>query len=238
MDPVILKIREDLEKSRDEKTSRNFQRFFREDVKCYGVKTGTVSAIARTYWKEVKSLEKKEIFRLCEELYRSGLCEEAFVVSNWVPRLADRFEPEDLLVFEHWIDTYISNWAACDGFCNHAVGDFIETYPDRLADVKRWTGSGNRWMRRAAAVSLILPAKHGKYLDTALEIADLLLTDEDDMVQKGYGWLLKEASRHHEREVFEYVMRNRKVMPRTALRYAIELMPKDLKARAMKKDWK
>jgi hypothetical protein len=32
-------------------------------------------------------------------------------------------------------------------------------------------------------------------------------------------------------------MKNKKVMPRTALRYAIELMPKDLKAEAMKKDW-
>lgn len=44
-------------------------------------------------------------------------------------------------------------------------------------------------MRRATAVSLIIPAKRGKYLDDVLEIADALLTDEDDMVRKGYGWL-------------------------------------------------
>ena len=91
-------------------------------------------------------------------------------------------------------------------------------------------------MRRAAAVSLIVPAKRGKFLPEAIEIADLLLTDTDDMVQKGYGWLLKEASRQHQAEVFAYVMRNRIVMPRTALRYAIELMPKESKAEAMKKD--
>jgi 3-methyladenine DNA glycosylase AlkD len=54
------------------------------------------------------------------------------------------------------------------------------------------------------------------------------------MVQKGYGWLLKEASRQHNGEVFTFVMENKKQMPRTALRYAIELMPKDLKAEAMK----
>ena len=91
-------------------------------------------------------------------------------------------------------------------------------------------------MRRAAAVSLIIPAKHGKFLSEAIEIADLLLTDSDDMVQKGYGWLLKEASRQHQAEVFTYVMQNKKEMPRTALRYAIELMPKEMKAEAMKKD--
>jgi 3-methyladenine DNA glycosylase AlkD len=57
------------------------------------------------------------------------------------------------------------------------------------------------------------------------------------MVQKGYGWLLKEASRKHTDEVFAYVMRNKRSMPRTALRYAIELMPKEHKAEAMKKEW-
>ena len=64
----------------------------------------------------------------------------------------------------------------------------------------------------------------------------MLLTDEDDMVQKGYGWLLKEESRKHQKEVFNYVFKNRKVMPRTALRYAIELMPKELKTKAMQKN--
>ena len=117
------------------------------------------------------------------------------------------------------------------------MGDFIEQYPEYTDELKRWTKSGNRWMRRAAAVSLIVPAKHGKFLREAIEIADLLLTDSEDMVQKGYGWLLKEESRNHTDEIFAYVMRNRKVMPRTALRYAIELMSKEMKSDAMTKDW-
>jgi 3-methyladenine DNA glycosylase AlkD len=63
----------------------------------------------------------------------------------------------------------------------------------------------------------------------------MLLVDEDEMVQKGYGWLLKEESRKHQKEVFDYVLKNKSVMPRIALRYAIELRPKELKAEAMKK---
>jgi 3-methyladenine DNA glycosylase AlkD len=74
------------------------------------------------------------------------------------------------------------------------------------------------------------------FLTEALEISDTLLSDGDDIVQKGYGWLLKEESRLHQKEVFDYVVKNRGVMPRTALRYAIELMPKELKAEAMKKE--
>jgi 3-methyladenine DNA glycosylase AlkD len=54
------------------------------------------------------------------------------------------------------------------------------------------------------------------------------------MVQKGYGWLLKEASRKHRQEVFRYVMEHKEVMPRTALRYAVELMPHAMRTIAMK----
>jgi 3-methyladenine DNA glycosylase AlkD len=237
MDPVIVHIRKDLKGNADPATQKSFQRFFREAVKYYGVKVPTVGKIAQKHWKEIKSRDKREIFRLCEELYKSGYCEEAFVVSNWVPHLAKQYEPEDLAIFRHWIDTYITNWATCDGFCNHTMGDFIQKYPDCIDELKHWTQSPNRWMRRAAAVSLIVPAKHGKFHNEAIAIADLLLTDNDDMVQKGYGWLLKEASREHTDEVFAYVMKNKKAMPRTALRYTIELMPRDLKAEAMKKDW-
>ncbi|MEI7856433.1 MAG: DNA alkylation repair protein [Methanomicrobiales archaeon] len=237
MDPVISDIRQDLESHADPDLRKTSQRFFKEEIRCYGIKTATVIAIAKKYWKVVKERPKPEIFSLCEELYQSGYIEESFVVSNWAHALFGRYEQEDLGVFRHWIDTYITNWASCDGFCNHTMGDFIEEYPEYIDELKRWTQSENRWMRRAAAVSLIVPAKHGKFLNESMEIANLLLTDGDDMVQKGYGWLLKEASRKHTDEIFSYVMMNRKEMPRTALRYAIELMPKELKAEAMKKDW-
>ena len=237
MDPVIALIRKELSDAADPVIQKNAQRFFKEEIACYGIKTAVVVAIAKKFWKEINVRNKQEIFLLCDELYRSGMMEDAFVVSTWAPLLKDRYERDDLSVFRRWIDSYITNWAACDGFCNHAVGDFIEKFPDAVAELKEWTRSENRWMRRAAAVSLIVPAKHGKFPGDAIEIADLLLTDTDDMVQKGYGWLLKEASRKHTDEVFSYVMKNKINMPRTALRYAIELMPKEKKAEAMKKDW-
>jgi 3-methyladenine DNA glycosylase AlkD len=106
-------------------------------------------------------------------------------------------------------------------------------YPDHLSDLKKWTLSDNRWVRRASAVSLILPARHGKFLRDIFEIAEILLLDKDDMVQKGYGWMLKEASKPYQKEVFDFVMKNKAVMPRTALRYAIEKMPTELKLMAM-----
>ena len=236
MHPVIPKIRSDFKKYIDHKSKQSFQRFFKERVKYYGVKTGLVHQIARTYWPQIKVLPKPDAFAIFETLLASDYCEEAFMVSSWAPKLIKQFEPKDLDIFERWIDRYINNWAKCDSFCNHTVGDFIEKHPQSISRLKIWAKSQNRWLKRAAAVSLIVPAKRGKYLNEVFAIADLLLLDPDDMVQKGYGWLLKEASRQHQQAIFDYVVKNKQTMPRTALRYAIELMPQNLKQIAMKRE--
>jgi 3-methyladenine DNA glycosylase AlkD len=233
---IVAEIREELEAGADEKTRNSAQRFFKESVKGYGVKTVVVRKIAKKHWSEVKLFGKEKIFALCEELFMSDYMEEAFVASFWLPNLIEQLEPSDLATFKVWIEKYVNNWAKCDALCNHTVGGVIEKHPESVNEVKSWAKSENRWLKRAAAMSLIVPAKKGGFLREVFEISDTLLSDEDDMVQKGYGWLLKEASRKHQKEVFNYVLKNRKIMPRTALRYAIELMPKELKKEAMKRD--
>ncbi|MGD0645030.1 MAG: DNA alkylation repair protein [Candidatus Bathyarchaeia archaeon] len=236
MKNILVQIRDELKANTDPKTQKSFQRFFKEQVKYYGVKTGTVGKIAKKYWKQVKTFDKPTIFLLCEELYRSDYTEEAFIVSFWLPNYIEHLELSDLAIFKMWIGRYINNWAKCDGFCNHTVGDLIQKYPESLSEVKSWAKSDSRWLKRASAVSLIVPAKKGEFLQEAFEICGILLVDEDDIVQKGYGWLLKEESRKHQKEVYDYVVKNKETMPRTALRYAVELMPKELKAQAMKRE--
>jgi 3-methyladenine DNA glycosylase AlkD len=161
--------------------------------------------------------------------------EEAFISCDWAYRLRSRYEPADFELFEEWITRYVNNWAKCDTLCNHTVAAFVEEFPDYVKRLKTWTKSPNRWLRRAAAVTLILPARNGKFLKDVFEIADSLLLDKDDLVQKSYGWLLKEAGKPYQQEVFNYVIKNKAVMPRTALRYAIEKFPVDLKKQAMAK---
>ncbi len=65
-------------------------------------------------------------------------------------------------------------------------------------------------------------------------MASKLLLDTDDLVQKGYGWMIKEASKKYPQEIFEFVTENKNNMPRTALRYAIEKLPADYRKQAMK----
>lgn len=232
---LISEIREELRAASDEKTKKTAASFFKESVEFYGVKTGIVNHIARDRFKEIKQLKPAAIYELCEELLNSNYLEEAFIALEWSYRLAALYQPEDFSTFERWLDTYITNWATCDTLCNHTIGSFIEKYPEYVGKLKEWAKSKNRWKRRAAAVSLIVPAKRGKFLKDAFEIADILMADKDDLVQKGYGWLLKEESCTRQQEVFDFLMNHRQVMPRTAFRYALEKMPPDLRRLAMQK---
>ena len=235
MNSIIQKIRRELKDNADLRTKATGQSFFKEKVQLHGVKSATVAKIAKRSFLDIKELDKDAVFDLCELLWQSGYMEESFVACQWAYSLRDRFKPTDFRILARWVKEYVSNWAACDTLCNHTVAAFIEMYPRYLAELKKWTRSKNRWVRRASAVTLIVPARNGLFLSDIFEIADLLLVDEDDLVQKGYGWMLKAASESQRKEVFDYVMRNKDRMPRTALRYAIEKMPVEMKQKAMAK---
>lgn len=233
MTHLIERIREELRESSSEEFKVSGRRFFKEEVRLYGVRTPVVNSMAKKHMRAIESLPKTELFSLCEELWRSGMMEECFIACNWVYANRDRYDAGDFSVMERWVGAYVDNWATCDTFCNHSVGFMVESYPSLIDRLKVWTGSTNRWVRRASAVSLIVPAKKGLFKDEVFRIADILMMDEDDMVRKGYGWLLKVTCEKHQDEVFDYVMMHRDVMPRTSLRYAIEKMPKDMRAKAM-----
>jgi len=234
-DHFIENLRESLRENADEKTRESALRFFKEEVRFYGVKSAIIHQISNEHFKPIKNKPKAEIFELCETLWQSGMMEESIVACNWSYYVRKKYEPSDFKLFERWVNDYITNWASCDTFCNHTVGTFVEMYPHFIHELKTWAWSTNRLMRRAASVSLIIPAKKGFFLNDIFEIATILLTDSDDMVQKGYGWMLKVACKQHEPAVFDYIMKHKTTMPRTALRYAIEKMPAELKAIAMAK---
>ena len=201
-----------------------------------GVRTPVVREIAARHFKQIKGLGMDGVLELCEALLETRLCEHRTIAFDWSFRLRKQYLPEHFAVLERWLKEYVDDWSSCDDLCCHGLGDFVLRYPEFVHPVKAWSHSTNRWLRRASAVTFIYGARRGESLEYVLEVADALLTDPEDMVQKGYGWALKVASKTHQDEVFAYVMRNKSAMPRTALRSAIAKMPEKLRREAMKKE--
>jgi 3-methyladenine DNA glycosylase AlkD len=235
IETYVDRIRDDLKAAADPAVEESSSRFFKEGEHflCYGLKGAAVNKLAKQYLAETKELPKCDVVALCEALWQSGYQEEAGIACALSEKLGSASTPEDFDVYADWVNRYVRNWAMCDTFCNHTIGDLVMKYPELSERLFGWTRSENRWVKRGSAVTLIIPARRGMFLPLVFRIADALLQDTGDMVQKGYGWMLKAASEAHEQEVFDFVMERRAVIPRTALRYAIEKMPQEKRKLAM-----
>jgi len=206
--------------------------FFKEEINPIGVRTPIRKKIEKKYFP--KGASKQEVFSLCEKLLEKKTQEETHIAFGWAFRMKKEYKKQDFARFEKWLKNYVNNWAFCDDFCTHALGALVNQYPELVKKTMKWTKFKNRWLRRASAVVLIYPwTKPNLFLKEIFQVADMLLEDEDDMVQKGYGWMLKVAADHYQKEVFNFVMKRKNQMPRTALRYAIEKMPSTMKKKAM-----
>lgn len=220
---VILKIRKELKASVDLKYKKGECRYFKEKIKPIGVRSAVVRDITQKYFLLLKKEWKYEDFvKLGEKLLSDGWFEEIGIAFSFMEHLSDQFTQESFYLFEDWLNKYVSNWANCDQLSNHLIGDVVEKYPKYINNLVKWTKSKNRWVRRSSAVSLIIPAKKGLFLKEVFKIAENLMEDEDEMVQKGVGWLLKEASRKHEEEVVKFLLKWKSKTSRLVLRYATE----------------
>lgn len=230
---MLKEIVAKLKSAGDKKTAESSKRFFKEDVNFFGLKSAQTRGIAKEYMPSIAKMDKSAVFELAQQLMKLNYLESSSVASDFVYAKRRDFTKSDFKVFEKWANEYITNWAACDTFFNHCMNALIEKFPELIPDIKKWCKSRNRWVRRAAAVTFILSARHGKFIDDVFEIADTMLTDEDDMVQKGYGWALKAAGESAPTRVYDFVTARHARMPRTAYRYAIEKLPADMRKKAM-----
>ncbi|HLD27239.1 MAG TPA: DNA alkylation repair protein [Patescibacteria group bacterium] len=243
---ILSDIRKELKKNVDPLYKKGSLNFFKEKVLLYGVRSPQLKKIESSFWQRVKILNKKDFIKLTEVLFKSNLNEEFSLGCGWLNRRIDEFTAADFKILKTWLKKYVTNWAMCDDYCAHPLGYFIYKYPQFIKQTKKWTADKNRWVKRAAAVVHIHPTKKSspffvqinknktKYLKDVFEISDKLLTDAEDLVQKGYGWMLKEAANLFQKNIFDFIIKRKHSLPRTALRYAIEKMPAKLKKRAMR----
>jgi len=144
------------------------------------------------------------------------------------------YTPELFPVFEKWAN-YLTNWAHTDEFARHHIGKLLTLDDSLFKELLKWTKSNNRWIRRATVVAFEIEAGKGNYLKEVFIICNKLMKDEDEMVQKGIGWILKEASKKHPNEVAAFLFHWKPKISRKILSTACEKMPVTLKQKVLEK---
>ncbi len=233
---VIDKIEKEVGKYNKPENLINYQRWFKEKLEDpIGLRGPYLKKVSNAVFKEYKDLSKKEILDICDAILKSGIKYNRFFAFDWAEKIENQLSKPDFARFERWVKDYVENWGHCDSICCGALGKLIARYPELSKRPFKWTTSKNRWLRRAAAVSLIPGTRKGLFIDDVFKTAERLLMDEDDLVQKGYGWMLKDSYGEHGKAVYEFITAHKDRMPRTALRYALERYPKDKRKKAMAK---
>ncbi|MCD4820906.1 MAG: DNA alkylation repair protein [Methanococcoides sp.] len=230
----IEKIQKGLEANIDQDYRNTIRDHFQMNVDNFlGVRMPAVRQIATSEFDKTKKFN--EILSLCEDLLGTGIYEHKIISFLWVQRCKNDLLHEHFDTFYRWLSEYVNDWSDCDTLCTNVLGEFLFIYPEFAPQMEKWTDSKNKWVRRGAAVSLIFGLRKGIFLKTAFSVADKLLDEEEDLVLKASGWMLKEGSKSFQKEVFDYLMANKEVMPRITLRYAAEKMPEKMRTEIMKR---
>lgn len=236
IDSALERLRTETGRYDKPKYRKNYQRFFKEKLaQPESIALNYLRKISGTVYREFRKCPVGEKLAICEALLKDGTDYSRFFAFDWAEKSVKQCGPSEFKRFERWLRSKVDNWATCDHLCCGVIGKLVAVNPGLVKKTRSWAKSKDRWLKRASAVALIPGLRDTIDIREGIATANLLMADEDDMVRKGCGWMLKEATKRFQGEVFAYVMENRDKMSRTTLRYAIEKLPAGTKKRAMGK---
>jgi 3-methyladenine DNA glycosylase AlkD len=217
MSEEIEHIREELKKSgNDEKAVFN-KRYLKSPYEFYGLRVPEIRNIVKKY----KNLEFNSALNLFDELWNSGNHEEMsfalYILGNYVKKHPD-------YVWKFLLERIekAKTWDHVDELSSHILGVILAEDMRRMNEIRPLFESRNPWMRRISIVSTYPLIKKNR-IDLTLRLAERLVYDKDAYVQKGAGWMLREAGKKNRLAVREFILIHLNMKP-VAFSYATEKM--------------
>lgn len=226
---IAAQIRSALRDGGSPEHASGVQWFFKDEIKSHGWYTADLRRAVRHCRREILTEHDFDfLVKVADELFSGAVLEEKVAAIFLLEKMDAEFGDREFKMFESWLDR-ISSWADHDGLVHCLIGPMILAKPSRVLAAFRWAKSPKRWHRRAACVALIQGTRKNKFLPQIKKLSNALLSDQDDMVQKGLGWLLRETAKYDPKRTVPYLMRIRERAPRLVLRTACETLPKAAK---------
>jgi 3-methyladenine DNA glycosylase AlkD len=230
---IVQNIQRKLQELGSREKAKVLQRFFKTGPGEYGegdVFVGVKVPELRKLAKEYHEITVKEV----KQLLRSAIHEERLLaLFILVRKYSKGNEAEKKRIYELYLKNtqFINSWDLVDISAHHIIGAFlVDKSKEPLYSLAK---SMNLWERRISIISTFYFIKHDKYAET-IKISEILLTDEQDLIHKAVGWMLREVGKRHMPTEEKFLRKHYKRMPRTMLRYAIEKFPEDKRQRYLK----
>lgn len=215
---TLSHARKTLRAHADPQKARTHRTFFKQTTDIFlGVSTPKMRQIAR----EFVSLPLRDVRALMSSrIHDERSLAHAILVLKF--RKGDDAVQKEIFEFYILNREFIRSWDGVDDSAPYIAGPYLlNRSKNLLYDLAR---SPSLWDRRIAMVTTWWFIRQGETRD-ALNIARILLRDEEDLIHKAVGWMLREVGKRDLPALERFLKKHHKVMPRTMLRYAIERFP-------------
>jgi 3-methyladenine DNA glycosylase AlkD len=226
---MLNELLNEIKSQKNEVNAKNLARFFKTGKGEYGegdmflgIKVPVQRGIVKKYWNQTTLKDIQEL--LDSKIHEERMIGLLILVNIYKKSKKDKLKQRQIFEFYLKNTSRINNWDLVDLSAPNIVGDFFSIEGTEI--LKFLAKSKNIWERRISILSTAPFIKKRMYGET-LSIAEILLNDEEDLIHKAVGWMLREVGKRNQ-EVLELFLKDRyKTMPRTMLRYAIEKFPEE-----------
>lgn len=228
---MLSELKRDLRAAANPEKAAFFPRFFKagpgeyaEGDKFLGINVPAQRIIAKKY----KDLSLPQVEELITSPWHEERLTGLFILIAAYKR-GDDTAKKKIYSFYLAHTKNINNWDLVDTSAEHIVGAYLKNRPEKMEVLLGLANSKSLWEKRIAMLSTFRYIKQGEPGE-ALEIAEILLQDNHDLIQKAVGWMLREIGKRCDRQLLiEFLNEHYQAMPRTSLRYAIEHFSPELR---------
>tara|TARA_B100001123_G_scaffold162457_1_gene187343 strand:+ start:128 stop:856 length:729 start_codon:yes stop_codon:yes gene_type:complete len=225
-------IHNDLILLANKEIAEHSQRFFKTEKGEYGesdIFLGIRVPVLRKLVNKYRGISLVEVSKLLHSKFHEERLLAVLILVHLFKKRSDTLDESETYdgqkkIYNLYLDNieFINNWDIVDISAGNIVGAYLHHKDKAL--LYRLVYSDNLWERRISIIATFYFIRQNEFDDT-LKIAEILLNDKEDLIQKAVGWMLREVGKRKIEIEEEFLQEHYMKMPRVMLRYAIEKFP-------------
>jgi len=207
--------------------------YLKSDLEFTGTPVPAIRATVRAWCRARPDLTHAELTAVTEALWARPVHECRMAAVELLDASPDLLQPGDVALIERMLRT-AGTWALVDGLASSVMGTLTERHPELAADLDRWAGDEDFWLRRSAMLALLVPLRRGEG-DFArfAGYADRMLEEKEFFIRKAIGWILRDTAKRRPGMVAAWLEPRAHRASGVTLREAVKPLPPDVAARLL-----
>ncbi len=207
--------------------------YLKSELEFTGTPVPAVRATVRAWCRTSHDLTHAELIAVTEALWARPVHECRMAAIELLAARTGLLQERDAAVIERMLRT-ARTWALVDGLASNVMGALIERHPGLTAELDRWAGDDDFWLRRSAMLALLVPLRRGEGdFGRFTRYADQMLEEKEFFISKAIGWILRDTAKRRPEMVAAWLEPRAARASGVTLREAVKPLPPEVAARLL-----